>query len=120
MRLEDTSSGMSVSWSDFNLDGMMDVYTSNMYSSAGNRITYQRQFKKGVPEQIRKQFQHIAIGNSLFQGVANKPFDDVGLQAGVNMGRWAWCSKFVDFNNDGWDDILVANGFISAEDTGDL
>ncbi len=120
MQLEDTSSGMSVSWSDFNLDGMMDVYTSNMYSSAGNRITYQRQFKKGVPEEIRRQFQHIAIGNSLFEGVADKPFNDVGLQAGVNMGRWAWCSKFVDFNNDGWDDLLVANGFISSDDTGDL
>ena len=120
MQLEDTSSGMSVSWSDFNLDGMMDVYTSNMYSSAGNRITYQRQFKKDVPEDIRRQFQHIAIGNSLFEGVADKPFNDVGLQAGVNMGRWAWCSKFVDFNNDGWDDLLVANGFISSDDTGDL
>ena len=120
VKLEDTSSGMSVSWSDFNLDGVMDVYTSNMFSSAGNRITYQRQFKKGVPEEIRRQFQHIAIGNSLFEGVTGKPFNDVGLQAGVNMGRWAWCSKFVDFNNDGWDDILVANGFISADDTGDL
>jgi len=120
MRLEDTSSGMSVSWSDFNLDGRMDVYTSNMFSSAGNRITYQKQFKPGLPGEIREQFQHLAIGNSLFEGVAGHPFNDVGVQAGVNMGRWAWGSKFVDFNNDGWDDILVANGFISADDTGDL
>ena len=120
MRLEDTSSGMSVSWSDFNLDGRMDVYTSNMFSSAGNRITYQKQFKPGLPGEIREQFQHLAIGNSLFEGVAGRSFNDVGVQAGVNMGRWAWGSKFVDFNNDGWDDILVANGFISADDTGDL
>ncbi len=120
LRLEDTSSGMSVSWADFNLDGQMDVYTSNMFSSAGNRITYQKQFKPGLPEDIRRQFQHIAIGNSLFEGVAGQPFRDVGLQAGVNMGRWAWGSKFVDFNNDGRDDILVANGFITTEDTGDL
>lgn len=120
LRLEDTSSGMSVTWSDFNLDGQMDVYTSNMFSSAGNRITYQKQFKPGLPGDIREQFQHLAIGNSLFEGVAGSAFRDVGVQAGVNMGRWAWGSKFVDFNNDGWDDILVANGFISADDTGDL
>ena len=120
LRLEDTSSGMSVSWADFNLDGQMDVYTSNMFSSAGNRITYQKQFKPSLPGEIRKQFQHLAIGNSLFEGVAGSAFNDVGVQAGVNMGRWAWGSKFVDFNNDGWDDILVANGFISADDTGDL
>ena len=120
LHLEDTSSGMSVSWADFNLDGQMDVYTSNMFSSAGNRITYQKQFKSNLPEDVRKQFQHLAIGNSLFEGVANKPFKDVGIGAGVNMGRWAWGSKFVDFNNDGRDDILVANGFITTADTGDL
>jgi hypothetical protein len=36
------------------------------------------------------------------------------------MGRWAWGSRFVDLNNDGWEDLVVANGFISTEDTGDL
>lgn len=120
LHVEDTSSGMSVSWADFNNDGHMDLYTSNMFSSAGNRITYQRQFKEGVPEEIRKQFQHVALGNSLFQSVPGAPFADVGSSAGVTMGRWAWGSRLFDFNNDGLDDILVANGFISTEDTGDL
>jgi hypothetical protein len=36
------------------------------------------------------------------------------------MGRWAWGSNFIDLNNDGWEDIYVANGFMSAPDTGDL
>ena len=118
--VEDTSSGMSVSWADFNHDGIMDLYTSNMFSSAGNRITYQNQFKAGQPEAVRAQFQHIALGNSLFQGTRSGVFDDDSVEAGVTLGRWAWCSKFVDFNNDGWDDLLVANGFISTDDTGDL
>ena len=39
---------------------------------------------------------------------------------GVTLGRWAWGSNFVDLNNDGWEDILVTNGFITQEDTGDL
>ncbi|MFN0125461.1 MAG: FG-GAP repeat domain-containing protein, partial [Verrucomicrobiales bacterium] len=120
LRVEDTSSGMSVSWGDFNRDGIMDLYTSNMFSSAGNRITYQGQFKPGVDEEVRKQFQHIALGNSLFQGVAGAPFKDVSVEAGVTMGRWAWGSRFVDFNNDGLEDILVANGFITSTDTDDL
>jgi FG-GAP-like repeat len=98
----------------------MDIYASNMFSSAGNRITFQRQFKADVPEAVRSQFQHIALGNTLFEASSGKSFKDVSIQAGVTLGRWAWCSKFVDFNNDGWDDILVANGFITTEDTGDL
>ena len=118
--VEDTSSGMSVSWSDFNHDGWMDIYTSNMFSSAGNRITYQPQFKAGLSEDVRARFQHIALGNTLFQAVPGGPFKDVSIPAGVTLGRWAWCSKFVDFNNDGLDDLLVANGFITTEDSGDL
>jgi hypothetical protein len=118
--VEDTSSGMSVSWSDFNHDGLMDIYTSNMFSSAGNRITYQQQFKTDVPEAVRAKFQRIALGNTLFQATPGGGFKDVSVAAGVTLGRWAWGSKFVDFNNDGLDDILVANGFITTEDSGDL
>jgi hypothetical protein len=36
------------------------------------------------------------------------------------MGRWAWGSKFIDINNDGWEDIFVANGFITGPETRDL
>jgi hypothetical protein len=36
------------------------------------------------------------------------------------MGRWAWGSSFVDLNGDGWDDLVVANGYITTNDTGDL
>ena len=46
--------------------------------------------------------------------------NDVSIEQGVTMGRWAWGSRFVDLNNDGWEDLVVANGFISTEDTGDL
>ena len=121
MEVEDTSSGMSVSWGDSNHDGKMDLYTSNMFSSAGNRITYQRHFQEGVPEEIREQFQHIARGNTLFRQPRRR--DVQGRQPPApasTMGRWAWGSLFVDLNNDGLEDIIVANGFITAEDTGDL
>ena len=47
-------------------------------------------------------------------------FQDVSVTAAVTQGRWAWGSSFVDLNNDGWQDLVVANGFITQEDTGDL
>jgi len=118
--VEDTSSGMAVTWADFNHDGFMDLYTSNMFSSAGNRITWQGQFQKGLAESVRAEFQRIARGNTLFQAVPGAAFKDVSIEAGVTLGRWAWGSKFVDFNNDGLHDILVTNGFITTADTGDL
>ena len=118
--VEDMSAGMSVSWADYNRDGWMDFYVSNMFSAAGNRITFQRQFKSTVDEHVRQQYQRHARGNSLFLNSGSQGFQDVSVRTGVSMGRWAWGSKFVDFNNDGWEDIVVANGFISATDTGDL
>jgi hypothetical protein len=36
------------------------------------------------------------------------------------MGRWSWSSVFADINNDGWDDLLVANGFLTGSDPQDL
>jgi hypothetical protein len=119
--IEDMSAGMSASWGDFNRDGRLDIYISNMFSAAGNRITFQRQFKPGAPKTMLAQYQRHARGNSLFQaGLDGGGFSDVSVEQGVTMGRWAWGSRFVDLNNDGWEDLVVANGFISTEDTGDL
>ena len=118
--VQDMAAGMSASWGDFNNDGHMDLYVSNMFSSAGNRIAYQRAFQSKTSDKVKSQFQRHARGNTLFQNAGNGRFQDVSETAGVTMGRWAWGSKFVDLNNDGAEDLVVANGFISAPDSGDL
>ncbi|MGK0187643.1 MAG: hypothetical protein ACI9R3_003431 [Verrucomicrobiales bacterium] len=118
--VEDMSSGMSTAWADVNHDGWMDLYVSNMFSAAGNRITYQRQFQNTVSDRERQIFQRHARGNSLFLSDGKAGFRDFSVAAGVTMGRWAWGSNFVDLNNDGWEDIVIANGFISTGDSGDL
>lgn len=116
----DFGSGMSVSWGDYNRDGVMDLYVGNMFSSAGGRITGQARFLKNEDDSVRKIYQRLAKGNSLFGGQSGGTFVETGAQVGVEMGRWAWSSLFVDINNDGWEDLFVANGFHSTEDTGDL
>ena len=118
--VEDISAGMSASWGDADLDGRPDLYVSNMWSSAGNRIAYQRQFRDGDEAHSRASFQRHARGNSLFLNAGPGAFHDVSEPAGVTMGRWAWGSRFVDLNNDGWEDLVVANGYITQPDPGDL
>ena len=117
---EDSASGMSVAWGDANRDGRMDLYVANMFSAAGNRITRQSQFKSSAADPVRNRLRRFARGNSLFQQGESGRFRDVSLAAGVTVGRWAWGSVFVDINNDAWQDLVVANGYITADETGDL
>lgn len=112
--VEDISSGMSVAWGDANRDGRMDLYVSNMFSSAGGRVAFQRQFGKGNPG-ATADFQRMARGNTLFLGNDNGKFEDASESAGVNVGLWAWSSQFADLNNDGWQDLVVANGYMTNE-----
>ena len=121
--VEDISAGMSVDWADYNRDGWMDLYVGNMWSSAGNRVAYQRNFQAGADSATKAGFQRHARGNSLFAnqlGAGKMSFEDRSIAAGVTLGRWAWSSQFADINNDGLEDVYVANGFITQEDSGDL
>lgn len=120
--VEDSAAGMSTNWGDFNRDGWMDLYVSNMFSSAGNRVMGQNRFLKelGRDEETAGTFRRMARGNSLFAANGKGGFTDLSTQTKTNMARWCWGSIFADLNNDGWLDILGANGFITAEDTGDL
>jgi len=118
--VEDIGPGMSASWGDFNNDGNADIYVSNMFSSAGNRITHQQQFKKDLDEAGKRVFRRHARGNSLFENLGSGEFRDRSVDLGVTLGRWAWGSLFVDVNNDGWEDLYVTNGFMTAGDGNDL
>ncbi|MBM3757149.1 MAG: VCBS repeat-containing protein [Acidobacteria bacterium] len=116
--VEDLGAGMSVSWGDYDGDGWLDIYISNMWSSAGQRLTYNPAFTAGRERQAA--FQRQAKGNSLFRNKGDGTFEDVSEKAGVEFGRWAWGSGFVDCDNDGRLDLLVKNGYITGPDTHDL
>lgn len=118
--VENAASGMSTSYGDFNRDGWMDIFISNMFSSAGNRIVAQRQFKPDAPENVRHRLARLARGNTLLKNRGDGTFEDFSEPSGTEVGRWAWGSLFFDADNDGWEDILVANGFVTTDDTGDL
>jgi len=107
-------------WEDYDDDGDPDLYVSNMWSSAGNRIAYQRNFQKSLDESTRGEFQRHARGNSLFLNNGDGTFSDASQEAGVTMGRWARGSRFVDINNDSKQDLIVSNGFLTQSDSGDL
>lgn len=118
--LVDGAFGMSATRADFDHDGDQDIYVSNMFSAAGNRVTFDPRFKPNESAETRAKFQHLARGNSLFRNRGDGTYEDVSVPMQVTMGRWSWGSLFVDINNDSWDDLLVANGFITGRQEDDL
>ena len=113
---------MSVAWGDADNDGLSDLYVSNMFSSAGNRIAFQSDFLPGASETIRAArsgLQRMSRGNTLLRN-SGAGFEDVSVSAGVTVGRWAWASQFADIDNDGFQDVLVCNGFMTGDNPDDL
>jgi len=119
--LKDGGFGMSVTTADFNRDGRRDLYVGNMFSAAGNRVTRQSKFRPGDDDDLKAEFQRMARGNSLYLGRKDGlGFDDISVASGTTMGRWSWSSIAADINNDGWEDLLVANGYVTGPQPDDL
>jgi hypothetical protein len=100
---------MGASWGDFDSDGDLDLYVSNMYSKAGMRIVSQLD---NVDERVRVS----AVGNFLYKNENGKlkqsagPEDD---QQHVSSVGWSYGGQFADFDNDGDLDLYVPSGFYS-------
>jgi tetratricopeptide (TPR) repeat protein len=118
--VEDVGAGMSVSWLDYDNDGAPDLYSADMWTAAGERISMQENFKNSSPESVRALYQKHAMGNCLFRNRGNGAFQDATATSGVGMGRWAWSSDAWDFDHDGFPDIYVANGMLSGPVREDL
>jgi hypothetical protein len=42
----------------------------------------------------------------------NGTFSEIGQIAGIAATDWSWSPVFADFNNDGWKDLLITNGYL--------
>lgn len=78
---------MGVTWGDFDLDGKLDLFISNFETEP----------------------------NALYKNLGEKGFVDITLSSKIGQPSRpyvGWGTSFVDFDNDGWPDLLVANGHV--------
>lgn len=79
--------GMGVAVGDYNNDGLVDFYITNFSDDS----------------------------NTLYKNDGEANFTDSTYQAGLGeptIPFLGWGTSFIDFDNDGWKDILIANGHV--------
>jgi hypothetical protein len=100
---EDVGFGMGVSFGDYNEDGRPDIYVTNMYSKAGQRVAEDMGSEKRVVSSAR--------GNSLLRNTG----EGYELLAGavVEAADFGWGGTFYDPNNDGTLDVYAPAGYVT-------
>ena len=102
--------GMGASWGDYNRDGNLDLYVSNMFSKAGMRIVKQLEsVDPRIAVSARGNFLYESDG-SQFRQVAGLEPDDIH----VSKVGWSFGGQWADFDNDGFLDLYVPSGYYSA------
>ena len=112
----DPGNGMGAMFGDYNNDGLLDLHATNMSSTAGNRILNRLFPTQNASNNVLKK---LAAGNNLFENLGNGFYKDVTADVGGLSGMWAWGGGFIDFDNDGWEDLYTPNGFISGKSMAD-
>ncbi|WP_353778552.1 FG-GAP-like repeat-containing protein [Winogradskyella sp. 3972H.M.0a.05] len=75
-----------VSWGEIDNDGYLDLFISNRIVTGNN------------------------IANYLYRNNGDGTFTDVTVASGIAIEyQLTFCSGFLDYNNDGWQDIYIAN-----------
>ncbi|MBL7696816.1 MAG: VCBS repeat-containing protein [Chitinophagaceae bacterium] len=105
---------MGADAADFNNDGHIDLQTldmlaednrtQKMHSGAENFDKFQLLFTQGFYYQYSR--------NMLQKNNGDGTFSEVGQLAGVSNTDWSWSALFGDYDNDGYKDLLVTNGYL--------
>ncbi len=99
---------------DFDNDGHIDVYLSNIYSRSGLRILAALE-SGDFRDDAYERLQSLADGSRLYRSNGNGGFEDVAKAQGVNGAGWSWGATMFDLNSDGWLDIYSTCGLLSKE-----
>ena len=104
--------GMGHTISDFNGDGILDIYMVGMSSTTARRLDRLNLGRKGF-EKNDSMRAPMTYGNRLYFGGKNG-FQQPKFSDDVARTGWSWGTGAADFDNDGDLDIYVANGHLSG------
>ncbi len=99
---------------DINNDGLPDIFSLDMLPEDNRRQKlllapndydfFNLNLKLGFYYQYLRSMMHLNNGNGTFS--------EIGQIAGIAATDWSWAPVFADYDNDGWKDLLITNGYL--------
>jgi len=125
--VSDGGAGMGLAWGDYDADGDLDLFVSNMHANSGWAM-FHPDFPAPIPwryrllglvtDEVQRRsddfIDRLSRGSTLFRNDGNGVFTDVSDAAGVRDAQWGWAAEFLDYDNDGRLDLYAVNGFITG------
>ncbi len=104
---------------DINNDGWLDVVTLDMLPednyrqklllAPDNYAKFDLNLRSGFHYQYMRNMLQLNTGT----GGGNTPvFSEIGQLAGISNTDWSWAALLADFDNNGWKDLYVTNGYL--------
>jgi len=99
---------------DVNNDGLADILTLDMLPEDNHR-----QKQLFAPDnyeyynlRLKLGFHYQDMRNMLQINNGNGTFSEIGQLSGISNTDWSWAPLFADYDNDGWKDLFVTNGYL--------
>ncbi len=106
---------MGIKFFDFDNDGLMDLFVTDMHSDMSYELGYdsQEEEKKKSEMQwgpeILKGHEKAIWGNAFFRNLGQGKFEEISDRIGAET-YWPWGVSVGDFNADGYADIFITSG----------
>jgi len=103
--LASTKHSRHAAFFDYDRDGDLDLYVLNNIIDLTDPTSYRRKVTNGTAVNT----------DQLFQNIGNNQFKEIGKEAGILFEGYGLGIAIGDVNQDGWQDIYVANDYISND-----
>ncbi len=99
---------------DINNDCLPDILTLDMLPEDNHRqkMLFAPDNYAVYDMTVRAGFHNQYMRNMLQLNNGNGTFSEIGQLAGISNTDWSWSPLFADYDNDGWKDLFVTNGYL--------
>ena len=102
---------MGVKVFDYNNDGKMDLYITDMHSDMSENIGVEREKLKSRmqwSEEFLRSGGNSIFGNAFYRNRGDGHFEEISDQIGAE-NYWPWGFSVGDLNADGYEDVFIAS-----------